>query len=54
MYGDPTELPLTEEAPIGNCANPYGRTKYIGEMILQVGAELPPYFLKCILTGNQH
>uniref|UniRef100_A0A0R3WEN2 UDP-N-acetylglucosamine 4-epimerase n=1 Tax=Taenia asiatica TaxID=60517 RepID=A0A0R3WEN2_TAEAS len=35
VYGDPSKLPLTEEAPTGHCANPYGRTKYIGEMILE-------------------
>ncbi|KAM7538118.1 hypothetical protein Aperf_G00000073529 [Anoplocephala perfoliata] len=34
VYGDPSKLPLTEDSPIGNCANPYGRTKYIGELIL--------------------
>lgn len=37
VYGDPSKLPLTEESPTGHCANPYGRTKYIGEMILEVG-----------------
>ncbi|CDS42147.1 UDP glucose 4 epimerase [Echinococcus multilocularis] len=35
VYGDPSKLPLTEETPTGQCANPYGRTKYIGELILE-------------------
>ncbi|VDN97771.1 unnamed protein product [Rodentolepis nana] len=42
VYGDPSKLPLTEDTPIGNCANPYGRTKYIGEMILEDLAKSDP------------
>uniref|UniRef100_A0A3Q3DEF2 UDP-glucose 4-epimerase n=1 Tax=Hippocampus comes TaxID=109280 RepID=A0A3Q3DEF2_HIPCM len=34
VYGDPVLLPITEQHPVGNCTNPYGRTKYfIEEMI---------------------
>ncbi|KAK7576233.1 hypothetical protein V9T40_012519 [Parthenolecanium corni] len=36
VYGDPQFLPLTEEHPTGqNCANPYGRTKFLVEEILK-------------------
>lgn len=34
VYGDPSELPITENCPKGNCTNPYGRTKSIIEDIL--------------------
>lgn len=36
VYGDPSELPLTENAKVGiGITNPYGRTKYMIEQILQ-------------------
>lgn len=36
VYGEPQFLPLTEEHPTGqNCANPYGKTKYMNEEILK-------------------
>ncbi len=36
VYGEPQFLPLTEEHPTGqNCANPYGRTKFMVEEILK-------------------
>lgn len=36
VYGDPETLPLTEESPAGvGLTNPYGRTKYYIEQILQ-------------------
>lgn len=36
VYGDPQFLPLTEDHPTGqNCANPYGRTKFMVEEILK-------------------
>lgn len=35
VYGEPEFLPLTEEHPTGNCANPYGKTKYFSEEILK-------------------
>lgn len=34
VYGDPTEIPITEECPKGTCTNPYGWTKSMLEQIL--------------------
>jgi UDP-glucose 4-epimerase len=34
VYGDPTELPLTEASPVGTPANPYGATKIMMEQVL--------------------
>lgn len=34
VYGKPTQLPITEEHPIGNTANPYGLSKYMAERVL--------------------
>ncbi len=34
VYGDPLSVPIMETAPVGDCANPYGRTKYFIEQIL--------------------
>lgn len=36
VYGEPTQLPITEEHPIGgNITNVYGKTKYFIEEMLQ-------------------
>jgi len=35
VYGDRNPSPLTEDMPIGQVVNPYGRTKYIGEVLLE-------------------
>lgn len=35
IYGNPKYLPLTEKSPIGNCTNPYGRSKYFVEEIIK-------------------
>ena len=36
VYGLPQTLPLTEDHPIGQgCTNPYGKSKYFVEEILQ-------------------
>lgn len=35
VYGDPEELPLTEDMPIGSATNPYGWTKIMMEQILR-------------------
>ena len=36
VYGDPEYLPIDECHPTGkNCANPYGRSKYISEEIMK-------------------
>ena len=34
VYGDPDEVPLTEQAPVWRCSNPYGWTKQMIEQIL--------------------
>ncbi|MEG1711080.1 MAG: UDP-glucose 4-epimerase GalE [Clostridia bacterium] len=34
VYGQPSKMPITEEFPIGNCTNPYGKTKYFIEEML--------------------
>lgn len=35
VYGDPKYLPLDEKHPVGGCTNPYGKTKYFIEEIIQ-------------------
>lgn len=39
VYGDPQKLPIDEKHPAGSCSNPYGKTKYFIEVILQDLAE---------------
>ena len=34
VYGDPAEIPITENCPKGTCTNPYGWTKSMLEQIL--------------------
>lgn len=34
VYGDPAEIPITEECPKGHCTNPYGQTKSMLEEIM--------------------
>lgn len=34
VYGDPAQIPITEECPKGKCTNPYGETKSMLEDIL--------------------
>lgn len=34
VYGDPAFVPITEECPMGEITNPYGRTKAMLEQIL--------------------
>ena len=34
VYGDPAQIPITEECPKGQCTNPYGQTKSMLEQIL--------------------
>lgn len=33
VYGEPEEVPLTEQSPVGGVSSPYGRTKYFMEEI---------------------
>ena len=35
VYGDPSEIPITEDCPKGRCTNPYGWTKWMQEEILR-------------------
>ncbi len=35
VYGQPAELPVTEDAPVQPAASPYGNTKQIGEEIIR-------------------
>ena len=35
VYGDPEELPITEQATVGGTTNPYGTSKYFIEKILK-------------------
>ena len=34
VYGDPAQIPITEECPKGQCTNPYGQTKSMLEQIM--------------------
>ena len=34
IYGDPAEIPITEQCPKGQCTNPYGWTKSMLEQVL--------------------
>ena len=34
VYGDPAEIPITEDCPKGHCTNPYGWTKSMLEQVL--------------------
>lgn len=42
VYGDPEQVPVNEETPVGGCANPYGRTKLMIEQILLDAAAADP------------
>lgn len=35
VYGDPQQVPITEESPTGATTNPYGRSKYMAEQCLR-------------------
>ncbi len=34
VYGDPAQIPITEECPKGKCTNPYGQTKSMLEEVM--------------------
>ncbi len=38
VYGNPKKVPITEDMPTGGCTNPYGKTKFMIEDILQDAA----------------
>ncbi|MCD8331280.1 MAG: UDP-glucose 4-epimerase GalE [Oscillospiraceae bacterium] len=42
VYSADNQLPLTEQSKTGNCSNPYGWTKYMGEQILRDIAQADP------------
>lgn len=42
VYGDPERVPITEDMHVGNCSNPYGKTKYMIEEILKDTAHADP------------
>jgi UDP-glucose 4-epimerase len=42
VYGQPDELPVTENAPIKEAASPYGHTKQISEQIIQSACKAFP------------
>lgn len=35
VYGEPQSLPLRESHPVGSCTNPYGKSKYFIEEMIQ-------------------
>lgn len=49
VYGDPKELPLTEESEVGGTTNPYGTTKYFIERILMDVCKADPTLNVAIL-----
>ena len=42
VYGDPEQIPITEECPKGQCTNPYGWTKSMIEQILMDMSKADP------------
>lgn len=42
VYSGENEMPLREDSKTGNCTNPYGWTKYMGEQILRDVAKADP------------
>lgn len=42
VYGEPQYLPIDENHPVGNCSNPYGKSKYFVEEILKDVYEAEP------------
>lgn len=57
VYGTPLELPLKETHPTGQgCTNPYGKSKYFVEEILQdlVNSDQVTVILYPLVTINGH
>jgi UDP-glucose 4-epimerase len=42
VYGNPDELPVTEETPLKEAESPYGRTKVVGESFLRDFVKVAP------------
>lgn len=49
VYGDPQEIPITENCPVGGTTNPYGTSKYMVERILEDTAKAFPQFSAVVL-----
>lgn len=49
VYGDSTDVPFTEETPLGAPANPYGQTKVMMEQVLRDVAAAHPDWSVCLL-----
>ena len=47
VYGGESPSPLTEDMPVGQCTNPYGRTKYFIEELLRDAAAAEPELSWC-------
>ena len=49
VYSGDNEMPLRETSKTGNCTNPYGWTKYMGEQILRDVAKADPQWAIALL-----
>ena len=49
VYGEPREIPITEDCPKGVCTNPYGWTKWMIEQILTDISKADPSFKVTLL-----
>lgn len=49
VYGDPQEIPITENCPVGGTTNPYGTSKYMVERILADTTKAFPQFNAVVL-----
>ena len=49
VYGENTQVPCVETAPVGGCTNPYGWTKYMIEQIARDTAKAEPYMSVVLL-----
>ncbi len=55
VYGEPQYLPLDEKHPVGNCTNPYGKTKYFMEEIIKdvcIANEVCRFAIICIFKNS--
>lgn len=53
VYGNPERLPITEDSPIGNVTNVYGRTKYlIEEMLMDLSRSDEVIYSKLTISKN--
>ena len=49
VYGEPDEVPISEDFPVGSVSSPYGRTKYMMEEIIEDYAKSDPAFCCAVL-----